>query len=256
MQSASSARRGGPVSEELKSTVAPHADNRISAAIKTKICPRLTIAPIAPVEIYRHLGYPSEVAPAPRMVEHISRVVSEAFPSIHPRGEYALYTVSSRTPHALKLNETTIFGKIGEYLDQAGRVAVFVVTVGKEISHLAESAIKNNDAFSAWVIDAIGSCAVEAAADALMLRVRRDLQDGEELTLRYSPGYCGMHIGQQRKLFQLMRADAVGVTLMPSMLMHPLKSISGLVGLAPKEAVSRYRSPCDLCPRVGCYMQR
>jgi cobalamin-dependent methionine synthase I len=164
--------------------------------------------------------------------------------------------VTSSTPHSLKLNEITISGNIGEYLDQAGRVAVFVVTVGEEISHLAESAIKNGDAFSALVMDAIGSCAVEAAADALMLHVRRELKDGEELTLRYSPGYCGMQIGQQSKLFQLVQASSVGVTLMTSMLMHPLKSISGLIGLAPKEAVSRYRSPCDLCARMGCHMRR
>jgi cobalamin-dependent methionine synthase I len=65
-----------------------------------------------------------------------------------------------------------------------------------------------------------------------------------------------MEISQQRKLFPLMQAEAVGVRLIPSMLMHPLKSISGLVGLAPKEAVSSYHSPCDLCPRTGCSMRR
>lgn len=242
--------------DKLKSTVAQHADDHILAALKTNICHKLSIAPISPVEIYRHLGYPREAAPSSRIAEYIAKVVSETLPYLKPRGAYALYAVSSRTPHTLKLNETTISGDIGKYLDQAERVAVFVVTVGKEISHLAESSIKNNDAFSAWVIDAIGSCAVEAAADALMLRVRRDLQDGEELTLRYSPGYCGMHISQQRGLFQLVQADAVGVTLMTSMLMHPVKSISGLVGLAPKDAVSSYRSPCDFCERTGCHMRR
>ena len=133
-------------------------------------------------------------------------------------------------------------------------MAVFAATVGEEISHLATTKI--GDAFSAWVVDAAGSWAAEAAADALMLRIRPHLSDGEELTLRYSPGYCGMGIGQQQKLFQLVRADAIGVTLMPSMLMHPLKSISGLVGLAPKEAVNLHRSPCDVCARVGCHMRR
>jgi hypothetical protein len=244
------------VPEKLKTLGTQHADNHSSAVLQTEIFPKLPIASIASDEIYRHLGYPREVTPAPRMVEHIAKVVSDALPCLQPCGAYALYAVTSRTPHALKLDETTISGNIGEYLDQADRVAVFVVTVGKEILHLAESFIKNNDAFSAWVIDAVGSCAVEAAADALMLHLRCDLRDGEELTLRYSPGYCGMHISQQRKLFQLVQADVVGVTLMPSMLMYPLKSSSGLVGLAPKEAVSRYCSPCDHCARLGCHMRR
>jgi hypothetical protein len=244
------------VSEELKSTAAQPHNGIIPAALASEFCPNLSVAPANLVEIHRYLGYPREVAPAPRMADRISQVVAKAQSCLKPRGAYAVYAVSSRTPHALNLNDTTISGNIGEFLEHANRVAVFVVTVGKEISQLAESASKNGDAFSAWIMDAVGSWAAEGAADALMTRIRRHLHDQEELTLRYSPGYCGMDMGQQRKLFQLMQADSVGVKLMPSMLMHPLKSISGLVGLAPKEAVSRYRSPCDLCPRVGCYMQR
>ena len=56
----------------------------------------------------------------------------------------------ARTAHSLNLHDTTISGNIGEYLEQADRVAVFAVTVGEEISHLSESAAKNGDAFSAW----------------------------------------------------------------------------------------------------------
>ena len=244
------------MSEELKSTAVQHAEEIVPAELATEICLDLPIAPADPAEIYRYLGYPAEAAPAPRMAEQISEVVAEALTCIRPRGAYTVYKVTSRTAHSLKLDDTTISGNIGEYLAEAGRVAVFAATVGEEISHRSEAAAKNGDAFSAWGLDGAGSWAAESAADALMLRIRRHLREGEELTLRYSPGYCGMTIGQQQKLFQLVQADAVGVTLMPSMLMHPLKSISGLVGLAPKEAVSLYRSPCDLCARVGCHMRR
>jgi len=224
--------------------------------IASEVCLELTLAPADPVEIHRYLGYPREAAPAPRVAEQIDQAVTEAWPSLRPRGAYAVYEVAARTAQSLTLAESTISGHIGEYLEQASRVAVFAVTVGEEISQLSQAAAKRGDAFSAWVMDATGSWAAEAAADALMLRIRRHLREGEELTLRYSPGYCGMEIGQQRRLFELVQADAVGVTLLPSMLMIPLKSISGLVGLAPKEAVSRYHSPCDLCARKGCHMRR
>jgi hypothetical protein len=244
------------LSQESNSTGAQHPGELISAALVTEICAELPIAPASVDEIYRYLGYPHEVVPAPRMADRIAQVVEEADPWLRPRGAYAIYAVSHRTAHSLKLDDTTISGNIGEFLNEADRVAVFVVTVGKEISHLAESVAKHGNAFSAWVVDAVGSWAAEGAADALMLRVRRHLHPGEDLTLRYSPGYCGMDISQQRKLFQLMQAYAVGVRLMPSLLMHPLKSISGLVGLAPKEAVSRFHSPCDICPLVGCHMRR
>lgn len=244
------------MAEESKSAATQQADDASLAAFVSEICLDLPIVPADPSEINRYLGYPRDAAPAPRMAEQIAQILAEVWPCLRPRGVYAVYEVSSRSARALRLDNTMISGSIGEYLEAAGRVAVFAVTAGEEVSHLAEAAAQRGDAFSAWVMDSTGSWAAEAAADALMLRIRRHLGEEEELTLRYSPGYCGMELGQQRKLFQLVRADAVGVTLMPSMLMHPLKSISGLVGLAPKEAVSRYRAPCDLCPRTGCHMRR
>lgn len=243
------------MAEELKSVTAQRADVS-PAALESEICLDLAIAPGDPVEVYRYLGYPAEAAPAPRIAEQIAEIVGKVLARIRPRGAYSVYEVAGKMAHSLTLADTTISGNIGEYLGEADRVAVFVVTAGEEISHMSEAAAKQGDAFSAWVMDACGSWAAESAADALMLRIRRHLRSEEELTLRYSPGYCGMEIGQQSKLFELVQADSVGIILMPSMLMHPLKSISGLVGLAPKEAISRYRSPCDLCPRDGCHMRR
>jgi hypothetical protein len=244
------------VAEKINLTVEQYADSVIPAALVAEICPELALAPLVPAEIHRYLGYPREGSPAPPMAEQIAQVVVEAQLCLRPRGAYAVYPAPSRTAHSLQLGDTTISGSIGEYLKDAERVAVFAVTAGEEISLLSESAAKSRDAFSALVMDAVGSWAAEAAADALMLHMRRHLRDEEELTLRYSPGYCGMEISQQRKLFQLVPAEAVGVRLLPSLLMYPLKSISGLVGLAPKEAVSSYRSPCDHCPRTGCHMRR
>jgi len=228
----------------------------ISGALATEVCPDLWLAPPTPAEIHRYLGYPPDATPAGHIELRIFRIVKEALPCLRPRGTYSLYAVSRRTARSLKLDETTISGNIGDFLGQAGRVAVFVVTVGEEISDLAEFAAKNGDAFAALVLDATGSWAAESAADALMVHIRRHLQDQEELTLRYSPGYCGMEMTQQRKLFQIVQADSVGVRLLPSLLMHPLKSISGIVGLAPKETIGSYHSPCDLCPEVGCHMRR
>ena len=227
-----------------------------ASALVSEVCLDLPAAAVDAAELNRYLGYPADAAPAPRLAEKIAGIAAEALACVRPRGVYSVYVSAERTAHSLKLGETTISGNIGEYLGDASRVAVFAVTVGEEISLFSEAAAKDGDAFAAWVVDATGSWAVEAAADALMLRIRGHLGDGEELTLRYSPGYCGMEIGQQSRLFELVQADAVGVTLLPSMLMHPLKSISGLVGLASKEAVSRYRSPCEVCGRLGCPMRR
>jgi cobalamin-dependent methionine synthase I len=105
-------------------------------------------------------------------------------------------------------------------------------------------------------LDAIGSWAAETAAEALMRHLTVHLDPNESFTLRYSPGYCGMDLAQQRTLFQLAPAGAAGISLLPSLLMHPLKSISGIVGLGPRDAVGVHLSPCERCPQVGCHMRR
>ena len=244
------------MSDALNPTLSQEAEDALPTALVTEVCPRLPLDPERTTELYRYLGYPAGFAPSARMGERIAKVVAQAQSSLQPRGVYAIYAVTRQTEHSLQVGGVTISGKIGEFLQQSQRVAAFVVTVGEDISHLSGAAARNGDAFSAWVMDALGSWAAESAAGALMKRIRRHLNDGQELTLRYSPGYCGMSIAEQRKLFQLVPACAVEVDLTPSLLMRPMKSISGLVGLAPKDVVSRYHSPCDLCPLARCPMRR
>lgn len=222
-----------------------------STPLAGEVCDALPLAPPEPAELLRYLGYPAAAQPDRRMIERIETAASDALPCLQPRGVYALYAAGDSTPHSLALGGVAIAGNIGKFLGPSRRIAVFVVTVGEAISHGAPA-----DPFAAWVRDCVGSWAAEHAADALMQRLRRHLAPGEDLTLRYSPGYCGMEMREQRQLFQLVDAARAGVTLLPSLLMHPLKSISGLVGLAPQATLAQHRSPCELCPKTQCHMRR
>jgi len=226
------------------------------AAVVSEVCRDLTLPPQEPAEIYRYLGYPSGLAPQSRIASRIEQILVQGLTCLEPRGTFSLCEVVERTQQSLVLGSVSIAGHVREFLGFADRVGVFVVTVGEGVTILGEQAVKRGDPLAAWVLDALGSWAAEAAADALIERMRPHLREQEALTLRYSPGYCGMDIARQRALFQLVRADSVGVTLLPSLLMRPLKSISGIVGLAPKEAVANFRSPCDFCSQVGCHMRR
>jgi len=207
-------------------------------------------------DILRSVGYPAGVAPPPRIVRSVEEALAEAGPWLQPRGTYSLYAVTVQTKHTLQIGGATIAGEISEYLRGARRVAVFMVTAGIEITRRAGLASQRGDAFAGLVLDAIGSWAAENAAEALLARLAGHLLPGESFTLRYSPGYCGMNLDQQRVLFELAPAGAAGITLLPSLLMQPLKSISGIVGLGPEEVVGVHLSPCERCPQVGCHMRR
>jgi hypothetical protein len=228
----------------------------LAAAVASEVCLKLTLPPPDSAEIHRFLGYRDGLTPRSRVSQRIEQIVSQGRPLLEPRGTFSIYEVQERTRQSLTLAGVRVIGNVGEFLRFANRVGAFVVTAGEGISLLSEEAAKGGDAFTAWVLDALGSWAAEAAAQALEERIRPYLRDQEVLTLRYSPGYCGMDIAQQRALFQLVQADSVGVALLPSLLMRPLKSISGIIGLGPKEAAEYYRSPCDFCDQAGCHMRR
>ncbi|UCE26659.1 MAG: hypothetical protein JSW52_09965, partial [Candidatus Coatesbacteria bacterium] len=57
----------------------------------------------------------------------------------------------------------------------------------------------------------------------------------ESGVLRYSPGYCGWDISGQKKLFEYLKPNDVGITLRESYLMEPLKSVSGVIVAGPAE---------------------
>lgn len=217
--------------------------------------PRLTIA-LKVADILRSLGYPREATPPAQVVRSTKQILAEARPWLQPRGTYALYAVTRQTAHSLKIGGATIAGNIGDILHGADRIAVFMVTVGSEITRQAEARSRAGDAFAGLALDAIGSWAAEAAAESLMEQLNSQLRPGESFTMRYSPGYCGMDLRQQRTLFKLAPAGSVGISLLPSLLMQPLKSISGIVGLGPREVVGVHLSPCERCPQIGCHMRR
>ncbi len=227
-----------------------------SLPVVTEFCAELKLAKLEMTEIHRYLGYPRGTLPPSRIALRVEQLVRESELRLEPRGTFAIYSIARRQEGQLELGGMTILGEIAEFMAHADRVAAFVVTVGERISRDATKARQGGDAFAALVTDAVGSWAAEAAADALMKKIECHLGPTEALTLRYSPGYCGMEISEQAKLFRLVRADSAGVRLLPSMVMQPLKSISGLVGMGPEKEIIRYRSVCDRCPQVGCHMRR
>ena len=107
------------------------------------------------------------------------------------------------------------------------------------------------------VVNAVGAERAEAAETAVLQLLRSQIEpQGFTTTLAYSPGYCGMALLEQKKLFGLFGDQTAGVSLTEACLMRPLKSISGLIGIAPTAKVAAHGSPCDRCELYSCAMRR
>jgi len=116
---------------------------------------------------------------------------------------------------------------------RASRLALFALTLGKDISEEIGRLFKEEVEVEAVFLDAAASRAAEAASEAggqaWLEEIRNPgMESGRACVLGYSPGYCGWHLSGQKILLDRVGAGRIGITLNDSFLMSPLKSISGV----------------------------
>jgi hypothetical protein len=142
---------------------------------------------------------------------------------------------------------------------RADHLALFALTVGKEASRKITELFEAREFALASMLDATASVGVEKAADSVETIFFNLLTGQGEGTpaitiVRYSPGYCGWHISGQKKLFTFLHPEEIGITLLDSYLMKPLKSVSGVLVAGSRE-IHRFKDTypfCTQCTTRSC----
>lgn len=217
--------------------------------------------PIDRAEVLRYLGYPAGVAPRDQLQVLLDQWVAEAYRLASPRATYVILPVVEIQLRKLRLQASSgvieFHGAVGEFLGPSRFVAPFIATAGPNIERLASRLMSDQDEMAAVIVNAVGAERAEAAESVVIDNLRaQGLPSGLVPTLPYSPGYCGMALSEQRKLFAVFDGGNIGVTLTDDFLMRPLKSISGLIGLGLSSEVETAGSPCDRCEIYNCNMRR
>jgi len=130
----------------------------------------------------------------------------------------------------------------------------FVCTAGKAISEKSALLLMGEDPAKGYIYDQVGIFLTEAAGNQMQQLIRKEIPPGQTTTNRYSPGYCHWDLSDQHHLFALFPPAPCGVTLTPSALMNPVKSISGVIGIGKEVSYRDY--PCALCQSLLCIYRR
>ncbi len=148
---------------------------------------------------------------------------------------------------------------IAEIYGSAENLALFAVTLGEPVSKGIDDCFRSNELALGSMLDAAASLAADhlaelAAARFLELLSREGRAAPATRVLGYSPGYCGWHVSGQKKLFEYLHPEQIGITLRDSFLMQPLKSVSGILIAGPREIHSFEMSYpfCSACETRGC----
>ncbi len=139
---------------------------------------------------------------------------------------------------------------------EAELLTLFAFTLGKEVSEKIQELFQKNDFALGHMLDCIASLTADNAVRKMEELATKNIQNHEEniLTLAYSPGYCGWHISGQKKLFEYLHPEKIGITLNDSFLMIPLKSVSGVL-ISGKREIHQFKnnfSFCSLCKTKSC----
>ena len=199
------------------------------------------------------LGYPEGNLPEP-LPGVIDSIIEKAPEHTEIQGGYLIMDqFKIRDGSKIQVNglEFLPTKAIAHQVRASEKIAFFMITAGEGITAWSQQELTQGDPMAGYIIDLIGSEIVVAALD----RMQDDLagkmgKEGFNITNRYSPGDCGWPVTDQQKLFSLFPEDFCGISLSESSLMHPIKSVSGIIGIG--QDVKKTAYACDLCEMETC----
>jgi hypothetical protein len=199
---------------------------------------------VARREVLRYLGYPRARQPAPHVASRLDALWPAAMALVAARG--AARVVDGVDADAAGMPRAS------------ERVALGLVTIGPELEEEARRRGAAGEPLDELILDAFGSAAAEAAAEALGRRLcARAHELGLGLERRISPGYGRWSIAGQARLLALLPGAALGVSLSDGMMMSPRKSVSFAARMvAPDEVEARRPPPCRSCELDDCAYRR
>lgn len=210
--------------------------------------------PLSPDDILKEMGY-GRVQPSEEVVALVVAMFEESKLVATPFCAFRLFSGRVLDDRVF-LDEGTSFtvGKIlSPLLAGSEQFALFAATAGEGFHNYQRRLAEEGDMVRCFIADVIGTCLVEAVGDYMGQLLRRMIVPLRH-TNRFSPGYCGWKLTEQRPLFALLKGNPCGIRLSDVCLMIPEKSISGIIGIGRKVNEKAYG--CRYCDLDTCYKRK
>ena len=199
-------------------------------------------------EVKRQLGYQEHTKSNPQIEGLITEAITKAQEIIKPQGNYLRLESITIKQDKIKLgtNKLTFSSQdIADLLANQEQVVILAVTIGPHLEERINQLFADDQLTKATILDAVGSIAVEEAANQLQEQIAVEAEEIglPSLTMRYSPGYGDLNLDIQPQLLELVQGQELGIEVNDSFLLIPQKSITALIGLGQTE--SKVQPQCD-----------
>ncbi len=193
-------------------------------------------------EILKYLGFRGQEL-TEEIAAQIRRCTDEVLAAATPRLTYRHAPLED----GAVLGVTFAGNDIPRMLEPCEEVVLFGATLGPGVERLMMRYEVVNAADSV-IMDACASTAIENICNNFESDMRSAVEaEGRYLTDRFSPGYGDLPIAEQPKIFALLdMTRRIGVSLTPTTIMVPRKSVTAIMGIA--RTPQPHRPPdCEHC---------
>ncbi len=210
-----------------------------------------------PVLVLRHRGLP-DPARLPARIRALLDAAYDLYCALgDPRGVVEEVTREEFAAVYAGEGKNVSPAPLDDIAPRSDALALYAATVGDAASARASTLFADQDPALGYMYDAVVSEAADLLSDRMATAFAADLaHDGrataETRVLPYSPGYCGWDVTGQARLFACLSPERVGITLGASGLMHPLKSVSGVL-IAGSAALHVFRPVFRFCRACGTH---
>ncbi|WP_198006896.1 Vitamin B12 dependent methionine synthase activation subunit [Desulforamulus reducens] len=201
-------------------------------------------------KVFLYLGINDQGKVNSEMLEQIQQVIQAGRVLLSPTG------ILNQVP--LRFHEKSIFishdiklRMKNSFLKNCTTASVVAVTVGETIDKEVAKLFEKGEATSGIILDAVGTVAVEEAADQVVRMLSQQMRlKGLFATPRLGPGYQGMPIECLPEVLYLAGGGKIKITTNEYYQMIPAKSLCFILGWSSQP--SKYHKKCDFCHKTDC----
>lgn len=200
-------------------------------------------------EIYKAMGYKTDALPDEKTRQEVAFILEEIAQNLLAKFRFVtegIETFNRFSPGKIILSQ----------LKGSQAICFFVATAGEWFEQYQQALMKQGDMLRVYIANEIGSLLAEKVADCMEQCLEAQIEPkGLHHTNRFSPGYCGWALTEQKMLFNHLRIASYempcGISLNDSCLMQPIKSVSGVIGIG--KDVKKHDYKCNVCGLESCY---
>lgn len=210
--------------------------------------------------VIRGLGYRDTDDINPQTLNEIAEEIAAVRSVLTPKAVYAQYPLRIDAVTQRLFLPTGFFtpGRcIFERLHQADNLIIVVATVGDTTVAAQSPAVDNDDLFTLFLRDTIGTVALyELQHNFWQEQIRFAAKKQLGVTGLFCPGDGEWDIKDQDILFANINAASIGVTINRKYVMKPVKSFSMVYGTGANISTPLREHVCNDCSRTLCPHRR